>query len=345
MLITKTFTRVRALALPVLLSGFMVAACGDEDDDDSETSTETSNIVQLAQGSDNLSTLVAAVVAAELDETLATTPNLTVFAPTNDAFDALPSGPVKDIVGKVAEGAELTEGEKTALTEVLTYHVIAADSSISAADVSNESAAPSLNDEENLYLTTSGSSVTINGRSTVSTADLTASNGIVHVVNQVLIPNKYTTVVGALQKRYDYTTLVDAVVAADLVDTLNGAGPFTLFAPTNAAFDALPNSTVKDIVVKVAAGTDLSTGADSEVEALTTVLGYHVVSGTKVLAGDVSNTDVTMFQGGDVTTTSSASGVTVKGTQNASATSVIEADLEVSNGVIHGIGAVLIPAF
>ena len=208
MLITKTFTRVRDLALPVLLSGFMVAACGDDDDDDSDTSADSPNIVQLAQGSDNLSTLVAAVVAADLDEALSTTPNLTVFAPTNAAFDALPAGDVKDIVEKVAAGTELTEAEKTALTEVLTYHVINADSPISAAAVSNESAAPSLNEEENLYLTKSGSSVTINGRSTVSTADLTASNGIVHVVNQVLIPNKYTTVVGALQKRYDYTTLV-----------------------------------------------------------------------------------------------------------------------------------------
>ncbi len=121
-----------------------------------------------------------------------------------------------------------------------------------------------------------------------------------------------------------FSTLVAAVTAAGLVDTLKGDGPFTVFAPTNEAFAALPEGTVENLL------------RPENKDQLTAVLTYHVVPG-KVMSGDLSDGMTAMtVQGGEVTI-GTTGGVTVDGAN------VVQADVEASNGVIHVIDAVIMP--
>ena len=122
----------------------------------------------------------------------------------------------------------------------------------------------------------------------------------------------------------DFETLVAAAKAADLVDTLKGDGPFTVFAPTDAAFQALPDGTVESLL------------KPENKDQLAAILTYHVVPG-KVMSGDLSNNmTATTAQGGDLTIMTEG-GVTVNGAN------VVSADIEASNGVIHVIDAVILP--
>ena len=132
------------------------------------------------------------------------------------------------------------------------------------------------------------------------------------------------TVVAIASGNPDFSTLVAAVTAAGLVDTLNGEGPFTIFAPTNAAFEKLPPGTVEDLL------------KPENKDKLTKILTYHVVSG-KVMAADVTTGKVKSLQGGELDVVASADGVTVDGAK------VTQTDIEGSNGVIHVIDTVVMP--
>jgi len=122
----------------------------------------------------------------------------------------------------------------------------------------------------------------------------------------------------------DFNTLVAAVKAAGLVETLKGDGPFTVFAPTDAAFAALPKGTVENLLKPANKAT------------LTAILTYHVVPG-KVMSGDLSNGMAAETVQGDTVTIMTDGGVTVDGAN------VVSADIEASNGVIHVIDAVIMP--
>lgn len=135
---------------------------------------------------------------------------------------------------------------------------------------------------------------------------------------------KAPTVVGIAASNADFSTLVAAVKAAGLVDTLNGAGPFTIFAPTNDAFAKLPAGTV-DTLLK-----------PENKDKLVAILTYHVVPG-KVMAADVKTGEVATVQGGKVSIVAGASGVTVDGAK------VVKTDIAGSNGVIHVIDTVIMP--
>lgn len=173
-------------ALPVLALG--VAACGDDDDDTAATpaapaetqATEAApaggDIVALASGNEDLSTLVQAVTAAELVETLQGDGPFTVFAPTNEAFEALPDGTLDEL---------LTPEGKDDLTSILTYHVV--PGAAMAADLSDGQKLTTVQGEELEVAVGDDGAVTING-ATVTTADVEASNGVVHVIDQVLTP-------------------------------------------------------------------------------------------------------------------------------------------------------------
>ena len=132
------------------------------------------------------------------------------------------------------------------------------------------------------------------------------------------------TVVATAAGNADFSTLVAAVKAAGLVDTLNGAGPFTIFAPTNAAFAKLPKGTVEELL------------KPENKAKLTAVLTYHVVAG-KVLAADVETGMVKTVQGGELDVKVADGGVTVNGAK------VVKTDIIGSNGVIHVIDSVVLP--
>jgi len=269
-------------------------------------------VVDIVVNSADHDTLEAAVVAAELADDLSGPGPFTVFAPTDAAFAALPAGTIE---------ALLADPTGT-LAQILLYHVVGAQAL--STDLSDGQSITTLQGEE-VTVTIGMNGVMINN-ATVVVADITATNGVVHVIDAVLLPPapQPATVVDVIVNSDVHNTLEAAVVAAGLVETLSGTGPFTVFAPTDAAFAALPAGTVETLL-EDPAGT------------LTQILLYHVV-GAQALSTDLTNGQtVETLQGQTVTVTINADGVFINNAQ------VTVADIVTDNGVIHVIDAVLVP--
>merc|ERR1711957_1008819 len=193
------------------------------------------NIVELAESVKDLSTLVAAVVAGDLVDTLSSPGPFTVFAPTNEGFAAL--GDVVDTL--------LKPENKKELVDILTYHVVAGQ--VLSTDLKESQEVETVEGKKvKVFKDSKGVRVSPDGEDfkMVTAADNMASNGVVHIIDGVLIPPTPTpaakmNIVELAQSADDLSTLVAAVVAGDLVDTLSSPGPFTVFAPTNEGFAAL----------------------------------------------------------------------------------------------------------
>jgi uncharacterized surface protein with fasciclin (FAS1) repeats len=302
----KRLAAVSALAV--------VAACGGGDDD-------LDNVVQIAQSDSRFSILAEAVVAADLADTLSGPGPFTVFAPTNAAFAALLTelGVTKD---------ELL-ANKPLLTAVLQYHVLSG--AVRKADVPLGKAISPL--AGGIFKVDSvGSELVItdgrNRSATIVQTDIPAANGVLHVIDTVILPADKTIVETAIATPA-FSILVDAVVAAGLVDTLSGPGPFTVFAPTDDAFAALL--------------TELGVTRDellADTALLTQVLTYHVVPG-RVLKADVPvGVAITTVQG-DTFTIDGSLAITDQRDRRANITAT---DVLASNGVIHVIDTVILPA-
>ncbi len=268
-------------------------------------------IVDIALADENFSTLVTALTEAELVEALQGEGPFTVFAPTNDAFAALPEGALDELLA-----------DKDALTDVLLYHV--AEGTALAADVlelDGQKVETLLG--QYLDIMIDGENVMVD-EAMVTVTDIKASNGVIHVIDAVLLPETRTIVDIALEDER-FTTLVSALQAAGLVEALQEEGPYTVFAPTNDAFDALPAGTLDGLL--------------ADTQALTAVLLYHVVDG-KVMAIQVIDLDgqeVETLSGDKVMVMIDGEMVKINDAQ------VIIPDIEASNGVIHVIDAVLVP--
>ena len=279
-----------------------------------------SDIVDTAVADGRFTTLVAAVQAAELVDTLKGEGPFTVFAPTDDAFAALPEGTLDSL---------LLPENKQALTDILLYHVVSGK--VMAADVTALTSATTVLGKDVTVKVDMGN-VYINDAQVIIT-DIATSNGVIHVIDAVLLPpadeaamEEKNTIVDIAVADGRFTTLVAALTAADLVETLSGEGPFTVFAPTDDAFAALPAGTLDTLLLP------------ESKQALTDILLYHVVSG-KVMAADVVTlSGATTVLGKDVTITVKDGKVFLNDTVQ-----VIITDIEASNGVIHVIDAVLLP--
>lgn len=264
------------------------------------------NVIDKANELGTFTTLVDAVESAGLTSTLKYTGDYTVFAPTDDAFSKLPTGLL----------ASLTTEQ---LTTILTYHVIGAE--VFSADLDSAQAPLALSGEA-LFVTKDGMDVSVNGSASVITADVDVSNGVIHAIDEVLLPNQFLNIVQIASKDYDLSTLVQLVSDQGLVPTLEGDGPFTLFAPVDTAFAAISE-----------------TLAGLTSEQVTEVLTYHVIA-SQALSGDLSDGQtIETFQGEDITVAIDASGTV---TLNGSVT-VTSVDIEGTNGVIHLIDGVLLP--
>jgi uncharacterized surface protein with fasciclin (FAS1) repeats len=270
-------------------------------------------VVDVIVNSTEHDTLEAAVIAAELADDLSGPGPFTVFAPTDAAFAALPAGTIETLL------ADPTG----VLTQILLYHVVG-DGVLSTTLSDGQTITTLLG--ENITVTIGMNGVMINN-AMVTVADIVADNGVVHVIDAVLLPpapQPTTTVVDVIVNSDVHNTLEAAVVAAGLVETLSGTGPFTVFAPTDAAFAALPAGTVETLLAD-------PTGT------LTQILLYHVV-GAQALSTDLTNGQtVATLQGQTVTVTINADGVFINNAQ------VTVADIVTDNGVIHVIDAVLLP--
>ena len=300
-----------------------VASAAMEDEMMEEDIMDKPSIVEIAVEDGSFTTLVAALQAAGLDEALSGEGPFTVFAPTDDAFAALPEGTVESLL----------EDPEGALTDILLYHVV--EGAVPAETVVGLDAATTLNGKD-VAIDVSDDGVMLNESVMVVVTDIEGSNGIIHVIDAVLLPPEgmeegmmedKPSIVEIAVEDGSFTTLVAALQAAGLDEALSGEGPFTVFAPTDDAFAALPEGTVATLL------------EDPE-GALTDILLYHVVEGA-VMAEDVLMLDAApTLQGGEVTIAVDADGnVTLNDT-----VMIIATDIEGSNGIIHVIDAVLIPA-
>ena len=275
-------------------------------------------IVDIAVADGRFETLVAAVTAADLADTLSSEGPFTVFAPTDDAFAALPEGTVE----------ALLEDPAGDLTQILLYHVV--EGVVDAAAVTGLESAMTVQGEE-ITIAVEDGAVILNGTTEVIITDIVASNGIIHVIDSVLLPPSMTaeemlpSIAEIAVADGNFTTLVAALDAAGLVETLSGEGEFTVFAPTDEAFAALPEGTVEALL-------------EDPAGALTDILLYHVVEGTVMAETVVTLDSATTLQGEDITIAVTDEGVLLN-----DSVLVTMTDIAASNGVIHVIDGVLLP--
>lgn len=291
-------------------------ACKDDDDD-------PKNIVEVAQGNSNLSTLVAAVQRAGLVDALSGTDKLTVFAPTNAAFTTLLTS---------LGFTKLEDVPVDVLKNILLNHVVSGEVRSTALTTGYvETLLPfgTTSSYLNNYVDlTSGVKI---GGSSVTTADVSASNGVVHIIDKVIVP---PTVVNQALNNPNFSTLVAALTRPDLgvdyVTILSGTGPFTVFAPTNAAFTALLAELGVANLNAIPAAT------------LNAVLQYHVVNGANVLSTQLTNQQVVTTFGGSTFKIDLTGGAKIVDAKNRTS-NIIVTDVQGSNGVVHAIDKVILP--
>lgn len=271
-----------------------------------EENPPAGNIVEVAMAAGNLDTLVAAVEAAGMVEALSGDGPLTVFAPTDEAFAALPDGVLDSLLEDPEE-----------LAAVLSYHVVAG--AVPSSAIEDGARVDSLLGPW-LVMGVSDDGVTV-GDASVAGADVMASNGVVHVIDRVLIPP--ATIADIAAANPELSTLVAALEAADLVETLSGPGPFTVFAPTNAAFEALPDGTLEALL--------------DDTEALTNVLLYHVIGAREPASSVLEASEFEMLSGQSASVEIDGSDVFVAGAR------VATTDIVARNGVIHVLEDVMLP--
>jgi len=267
-------------------------------------------LVDVASANGNFSTLLTAATAAGLVDTLTNIQGATLFAPTDAAFGKLPA----DILQML-----LLPENKELLANVLLYHVV--PQNVYASNIATHAYPTAAGAEVRVEVSDAG--VKVGSESMVTATDITASNGVIHVVDTVVLPP--LNMADTLASWPQYSTLVAALKAAGLYDTLNTAGPFTLFAPTNAAFEKLPAGTVESLL------------QPENLETLQAILLAHVL-GDKVLGGALLQGELTTLQG-KMLNLHVVHGALNIGTE----ATVTKTDMPVWNGVIHSIDTVLIP--
>jgi uncharacterized surface protein with fasciclin (FAS1) repeats len=310
----------RWFATLITASAALLSACGGGGEH------EALDIVRLAKSNANLSVLAEAIDAAGLATTLSAAGPYTVFAPTNQAF--------LDLLAELKVSKAELLANKELLTSVLTYHVLGSKVVSSAVPLGQ----PITTVQKGFFKAeASGSSLKItDGRNRVSnvvTANVAAQNGVVHIIDKVLLPadkNVVQTAI-ALSKaaQPEFSILVEAVVAAGLADTLSGNGPFTVFAPTDAAFAALLTELGGISKADLLANKAL----------LTQVLTYHVVPGLVLKAQVPVGSAITTVQK-ETFTVNAALAITDQRSRSAK---IIATDVLASNGVIHVIDKVILP--
>ena len=327
----NSMTRIISRALVASLLVF-IAACSDSGDGvlysgDLPSAPEAStpapepspgNIVEVATAAGSFPTLLAAVEAAGLADALSDdSASLTVFAPTEAAFAALPEGTLDALLA-----------DPEALANILTYHVLDSEVGVGAAlDLAPTTVATlqggdialTKRDDDYLYV----------NLSQVVDYDIEASNGVIHVIDSVLLPPDLTpstmTIAEIAQADGNFDTLVTALTAANLVGTVNDPdASLTVFAPTDAAFEELGEAAVNYLL--------------NNLEILESTLLYHVVAGAELTSIDAiaaTGTSLVMANGDEATISLGESGLMIEGAN------IVSTDIVASNGIIHVIDVVL----
>jgi transforming growth factor-beta-induced protein len=302
-----------------------------------------------ASNNPELTTVVAAVQAAGLVDTLNGEGPFTIFAPANSAFQQIPTDQLDALL------ADPT-GD---LTSILTLHVVAGQR-LTSADLAEVGSVATVNGEEITFAADGGTIAINGGQAKVVCADVPTANATVHIIDGVLMPSAMNApdqgaalepsgpacssipmrgegsfngmaddpAATAASNNPELSTLVSAVQAAGLVDTLNGEGPFTIFAPANSAFAKLPQA-------------DLQAVLDDPAGLLTTILTYHVVAGEKLSSADLAEIGSVMtVEGEELSFSSDGGALTINGGQG----TVVCADVPTANATVHIIDGVLMPS-
>jgi len=307
----------KLFGLLMIVLGMAAVSCSDDDG--------AKSISELAKDTEDLSTLVAALERADLVSVLDGDTEYTVFAPTNAAFDAFL---------EVNNFASLEDIPVASLRNVLLNHVIAGktlSTGLSTGYLSTEFN-PGFSTKNVMLYVNTDSGVRINNQSQVTTADVDADNGVVHIVNSVIVPATVTTFATADPT---FATLAAALTReADFTfaETLGGNGLYTVFAPTNDAFGDLLEE------LGVTALGDIPT------ETLASVLSYHVVTGANVLAEDLTDgqTISPLLEGATFAIDLDNGAQIIDGSNRV--TDIIVTDVQASNGVVHAVSKVILPA-
>jgi uncharacterized surface protein with fasciclin (FAS1) repeats len=310
------------IVLAIISTVFFTISCDDNTYDDMPIVDNT--ITGIAKSNSNFTLLYQALVKAELAETLKGTTPYTVFAPTDAAFITFL---------KTTPYATINDVPKEALTQILLNHVVSG--TVKSTDLKSgyvntlaKSATSGMNTMSLYVDLTSG--VRLNGVASVSTADIKASNGYIHIVDAVI---DLPTIVTHATANTNFTSLVGALTKSgqpNFLGILSGTGPFTVFAPTNDAFTAL--------------NTELAPGGIAAVSDsnLTKVLQYHVINGNVLAASLTEEQIVNTLQVPQSFSIQLTGGAKIKDNNNRIST--IEAiDVQCSNGVIHILNKVLLP--
>lgn len=320
----KHFMAVRFIAISLVFTTLFTSCDKDDDDMENEEMTITATVV----GNAAFSTLEAAVLKANLQATLDGPGPFTVFAPDNEAFTA----------------SSITEATLNSLTQqqvadILLYHTLTAEV-MSSAVPAGPNAKVMTASNDSVFVTKNSSGVFVNGIM-VETADIDASNGVIHQIGRVLLPPVGNIVATAQAPGSGLDSLVKAVLRANngpggdptLVATLQTAG-LTVFAPTNAAFTELLGILDLNDIDEIPVGTLLA------------VLRYHVVPG-RAFSSDLANGSLTMLAGGNTTinlTNGAGGGATIAGAGNGgSKSNIVATNVMARNGVVHVIDRVLLP--
>jgi len=292
----------------LVVTSFLLVFSSCSDDEEMEVMQPTNNIVQIAQAN-GFNSLAAALTKAGLISALQGNTNYTVFAPTDEAFSALLTA-----IGQTS----IDDVPASVLEQILLYHVV--PGKVLSSEISTGNVATL--EGSDLALSTS-SGITVNGVSVISPFDVEATNGVVHTINEVLVPASVAQFVNSvLEPAYfneSFSTLISAAAKAGVVETLLNTPNLTIFAPNNDAFTA--------------AGIDPNM---IDNETLASVLTYHVV-GQKVLSSGIPRQAGTV-NGNEIFFSLVPSGNFINGN-----TEIIAVDIESGTGVVHVINSVLLP--
>ena len=291
------------------LSALLIAPIAAQDHTDAVQKTD---IVDTAIAAGSFKTLAAALGAANLVDTLKGKGPFTVFAPTDAAFAKLPKGTVATLLEKKS---------LPTLTSILTYHVVAGN--MPAKMVLKQAGLVTLNGQRASLAIDKMSKASIAGAKIVTT-DIQCSNGVIHVIDAVMMPTT-GNIVDVASKAGTFNTLIAAAKAAGLVGTLTSKGPFTVLAPTDAAFAKLPAGTVEMLL------------KPENKAKLASILTYHVVAGRAFAADVAKATSVKSVQGSAIKIT------TKNGKVMANNATIVATDINASNGVVHVIDQVILP--
>ncbi len=314
--IGKKFLSIFAIAL---IASFTLTSCDEDDDPMDDMMDNMESIVGIASTDDDFSTLVTALTTANLVTTLQGDGPFTVFAPTNAAFDKLDDGVL-----------EILLENPSVLAEILQYHVVSGN--VMSSDLT-DGPVQTLLTGNTIDVTIMDGVVKLNTTAMVTEADIEATNGVIHIIDEVLLPEGFElpkkSIVSIASETASLSILVDALTMfPDLVDALSADGEYTVFAPTNDAFVAL---------LEVIGQSSLEDIPEDVIERL---LKYHVIP-TALMSTDLSDGQMaaTLLSNDDkITVGINGSDVTINGAN------VTTANVEASNGIVHIVDAVLVPA-